>query len=289
MSTLPIFWDSKFARFQDYNLTEIITSNGRKFLVNYQLHKDKISIPGRMTFGGFFPADQNAVTQNEITEVMKIFDSQYASGCNLAWKLPPSYFYRDIFDCQQEPPHSVKFSETIDINQHLEICNWKIQKMSKGNQKKYRQALKSKIIHKRATSEDVSKCYEVLSDNRASIGVEVSMSKLEMYNSLENFPDKYHMTYLELYGAVVAMSFTIDVAPKVRYVLYWADNLQFRNFSPIVLLCERLIEQANIDKIDVLDLGISSVYGTLNEGLYLFKQNLGAISCVKRTLTYCKN
>ena len=80
------------------------------------------------------------------------------------------------------------------------------------------------------------------------------------------------------------MCLTVNIAPEVRYVLYWADDLSFRNYSPLTLLCERLVEQSRVDGIQFLDLGISSNDGLLNEGLHRFKQNLGAITSVKRTV-----
>jgi hypothetical protein len=284
MSTIPIFWDLKFAAFLKFNLAEVEISNGRKFLVNFEVNDTQILIPGRLTFGGFFPIDGKAIKQNEFMEILENFTSKFMSAHGLIWKLPPSYFFAEIFSVQQLPDNSSCLAKVIDVNQHIEPFSWSMQKMSRGNQKKHRQAVEANIVHKRARIEDIEKCYKVLSGNREAIGTQVSMSEIEIRNSMTYYPEIYNMEYLELSREVLAMCFTIEIASKVRYVLYWADNLKFRNYSPIALLCEKLVKQAKMDGIEVLDLGISSVDGILNNGLYRFKQNLGAIESSKRTL-----
>jgi lipid II:glycine glycyltransferase (peptidoglycan interpeptide bridge formation enzyme) len=170
---------------------------------------------------------------------------------------------------------------TVDLNQHVNVTNWDLQLISKGNQKKLRQTLNLDLDYKSAFPNDVEKCYKVLTENRAMLGVSVSMSLDELLLALKQFPEIYRMNYIQLKDEVVAMCFTVDIAPHVRYVLYWADNLKFRNLSPTVLLCTKLIESAKKDQIEILDLGISSLNGHINQGLHRFKKNLGAIDSSK--------
>ena len=281
---MPLFWDTKFAASQNCTLAEITITNGRKFLLSFQIIGGQFLIPGRLTYGGFFPVDKDSVTEQEVSELMTILRSDYIKGLELKWKLPPQYFSLEIFQYQNEWSNTKSFSEVIDINQHIDISNWDTRKMSKGNQKKLRQATSAKMIFKKATPEDFPKCYSILSQNRSAIGVQVTMKLTEIQEAMNYFPDFYEIGYLELHEEVVAMCLTVDIAPRVRYVLYWADNMNFRSYSPVTLLCQNLIENALLDDIQILDLGISSDEGSLNEGLYRFKHNLGAESSHKKTI-----
>jgi hypothetical protein len=284
MADLPLFWDSRFAGSNNCSLAEITISSKRKFRLNFQVEGDYFLIPGRLTYGGFFPLDNDSVGMDELLELMEILRSNYMSGLKIKWKLPPEYLFPKVFCFQNELSNLEDLNEILDFNQHINILDWSIQKMSKGNQKKLRQSVSAKMELKKATIEDILKCYDILFQNRLAIGVQVTMKLSEIQRAMTDFPNIYKIHYLELDEAIVAMCLTVDIAPKVRYVLYWADNLSFRNYSPITLLCERLIEDSLLEDIQILDLGISSEGGSLNEGLYRFKQNLGADSSHKRTI-----
>jgi hypothetical protein len=284
MSDLPLFWDRNFARSNHYSINEILTCNERKFYLNYQQTEDCLRIPGRLTFGGFLPVDRNAVSQNEARELVNVLTSGMSAGVKLQWKLPPQYFLPEIFISQNEVFDSSHFREVLDLNQHIIVREWQSNDMSKGNQKKVRQAVSAGMNLRQATSEDVSKCYEVLSLNRKAIGAPVTMKLTEIQDAVVNFPSVYKVNYLDLGGDVAAMCLTVEIESKVRYVLYWADNLNFRNYSPLALLCEKLVEEARNDGLYFLDLGISSNNGLINEGLYRFKKNLGAVTSTKKTM-----
>lgn len=284
MSDLPLFWDRNFAEINQYSIIEILTSNERKFDLNYQYTEDCLLIPGRLTFGGFLPEDRKAVSQNEARELVNVLIAGMSAGVKLQWKLPPQYFLPEIFISQNDPINSSHFREVLDFNQHIFVSEWQSSDMSKGNQKKVRQAVSAGMNLREATVEDISKCYEVLSLNRKAIGARVTMKLTEIRDAVVNFPSIYKVKYLELGGDVAAMCLTVEIETKVRYVLYWADNLSFRNYSPLALLCQKLVEEARNDGLNFLDLGISSNNGLLNEGLYRFKKNLGAVTSTKKTI-----
>lgn len=284
MPSSPLFWDRDFARHHKFSIADILISNGRTFLLNYQIAGDSLLVPGRLTFGGFFPRDKKSVSREESRELMKVFRNESSAGRMLKWKLPPQYLSPEIFLAQNELSNPAAFSEIIDFNQHIDVTQWKTEKMSKGNQKKLRQSVSVGMNLKTATTDDILKCYEVLALNREAIGAQVTMTLSEVQDAVLNFPNIYQIMYLELGEKVAAMCLTVDIYPKVRYVLYWSDNLSLRNYSPVVLLCEKLVEQARKEGIQFLDLGISSSNGSLNEGLHRFKQNLGAITSLKKTI-----
>ncbi len=283
LSSIPFFWSRGKSTLFDFSSDELIINGGRKFLIEFEQANQDIWIPGRLTFGGFFPIDLESVNENEFIELFRKFREQLKPVRCVKWKLPPDYFYPHIFDSQYRALKTLHSTYTVDLNQHINVTSWDLKLISKGNQKKLRQTMNLDLSYKLASPNDVEKCYKILTENRAMLGVSVSMTLDEILLALMRFPEIYRMNYMQLENEVVAMCFTVDIAPHVRYVLYWADNLKFRNLSPTVLLCAKLIESAKKDKIKILDLGISSVDGRLNQGLHRFKRNLGAIDSIKPT------
>lgn len=282
--TLPLFWNQKFTNFVQCSQAEIKISNQRKFLVSYETHENTLKIPGRLTFGGFFSQDTKTITAYEFTEVLENFLSETKLDHALEWKLPPDYFYPQVFATQYENLKGAAQKEVIDLNQYVLVGGWNFGILSKGNKKKYRQAVKANLIYHQASLDDIAKCYQVLYANRSALGVKVSMTETEVHSALKMFPDFYKMHFLEVSGQIAAMCLTVDIAPKIRYVLYWADNLEFRNISPLVFLFERLVTLSKSDQVEILDLGISSINGEVNDGLFNFKKNLGALSSMKKSI-----
>jgi len=286
MNSTPLFWTQEFSELIGCNQVEVLSSAGRQFVVNFQISDQQILIPGRATFGGFFPKDGMAIPLSSFDEIFEKFKSDFVFERQLIWKFPPDYFYPEVFKSQRGICHPSAYKEVLDYNQHIGVATWGFEMLSKGNRKKYKQAAGAGTSYMAGTVEDISKCFKVLSENRAAIGVQVSMSEIEMKEGLLKFPDAYRIHFLELEGEVAAMCLTVDIAPRIRYVLYWADNVKFRNLSPTVFLFVNLVELSKANRIEILDLGISSLQGTLNEGLFRFKQNLGSIETFKRTHMY---
>jgi hypothetical protein len=283
MEKVPLFWEEKWASNFYKSFIEIVLNNNRTFFVGFEKRERELLIPGRLTFGGFYPLDGGSVSKRELLELLHELMSKTDKPQNLVWKFPPGYFYPQIFEEQQSLVESFMETKVMEINQHLFLPDWTERSLSKGNQKKYRQVINQKVEYKIADPQDISMCYEILLESRKRIGASVSMSEEEIKNALLSNPEIYRLVYLELGGVVLAVGLTVDLAQRVRYVLYWADNIHFRHFSPIVYLSTKIIEDAKQDEKAILDLGISSFGGILNEGLFRFKTNLGAKSSFKPT------
>ena len=64
---------------------------------------------------------------------------------------------------------------------------------------------------------------------------------------------------------------------------YHGDLAETRGKSPVVLLVKGIYNYAGSRGFQILDLGISSVESRLNNGLYTFKKNLGALESERVT------
>gem|GEM_PF-1960821 len=126
--------------------------------------------------------------------------------------------------------------------------------------------------------------YRLIQASRKRKGYPVTMrfeEVQEAFNHLDN--------YL-LFGAfdgdlLIAAAISIRIRSDILYNLYHADHEDYLTFSPTVLLLKSIYHYAQEIGVSILDLGISSDKGMLNQGLYRFKQNVGCMESPKLTFS----
>ena len=123
--------------------------------------------------------------------------------------------------------------------------------------------------------------------NRVSLGAKVSVSFSTLIKLMSTFPDKYFLYQLRSpsSGKIAASVVLVETSPENLYVYLWADSIEFRSVSPVVLLLEGIINEFT-DKYTYLDLGTSAIDGVELEGVARFKDNLGAIRSSKKTIVW---
>jgi hypothetical protein len=102
---------------------------------------------------------------------------------------------------------------------------------------------------------------------------------------LDERPDVFTVWGATLGKEIVGGALTVEISDDTLYVLFWGDTLLGREYSVVASICEKLVEFCRSKNYKVLDLGISSVDGLLDENLARFKSNLGAIQTEKPILT----
>ena len=98
---------------------------------------------------------------------------------------------------------------------------------------------------------------------------------------LQELPQKIVAWGAYLQNQLVGGALTIEIDKDTLYVLFWGDTLLGRDVSVVASICEKLVNHCITHDYLVLDLGISSVDGVLDENLARFKINLGAVSTSK--------
>ena len=86
--------------------------------------------------------------------------------------------------------------------------------------------------------------------------------------------------------SVLGGIFYQDGNKLMMYYFLAASAPDYAHLSPTVLLIEALYIKAVQEKCTYVDLGISSVEGVLNEGLYAFKRHLRAEECLKKNYRF---
>jgi hypothetical protein len=111
----------------------------------------------------------------------------------------------------------------------------------------------------------------------------VTISK-EQYDLLSiKLPDAYWYVGVFLDGKLIANAVWVQVTKDIVYYFLAASDPDYDVFSPSIMLIEALYDRACAEGIKIIDLGVSSIEGVLNEGLHFFKRNVGGIDSQKNT------
>ena len=252
-----------------------------KLKIRLTLRKDlnRITIPGKATFGGVWPAAS-------VNDFKKLFGeiNRLGGSADVVWTLPPEYFYPEIFLSQiqliEEMGGILLFS---DSSFHISVDDWDLSLLSKGNRKKIRQCQAQGVQFRPGNNDDLPQIYDLIRRNRISKGVTPSISFDQLVTAARIFPNEYQFFALYLSDDLIASAVTVMITPDIRYVYMWADDDNFRVLSPVAMLCKEIVEDSRKNGIKIVDLGTASVAGVLDPGLARFKMNLGAVQTKKPT------
>jgi hypothetical protein len=171
-----------------------------------------------------------------------------------------------------------------EVNQHLAVQEEEFKVLiSKNERKKLNQCLKQGYTFMQLTLDEFTNIYQLVTETRVRKGYPVSMTHENLYKTIKLMPDKYLLFGLFDGDKLIAASVSIRVSHKILYNFYHADDLNFRTTSPLVMLIQQIYQYCQQNGIEILDLGVSSENGLINQGLFNFKKNLGCVSSEKNT------
>jgi len=173
--------------------------------------------------------------------------------------------------------------EVDEWNQHLIIGQAGFeQQILYSQRKRLKKCQRSGFTTKMEDIRSLSEAYELLTDSRERKNYPITMSFEELSEMFEIHPSRYLLFAVRDEQKMVAMAISILISPEIIYNFYHADHSEYGSFSPTVLAVGAVYEYCQQQGIDYIDLGISSLNGELNEGIYRFKKGLGAIDGIKR-------
>lgn len=283
---VPLFWSDKYCELNEQQKLVSKHESGAEsfnFEFIYGVHDNLIKSPGKATFGGIWVSEGRpsvAFFASLYKSIFKQFDSLTQSIVSL----PPAYFCSYMFQNQSIALEALQFIKSYsDTNFHIEIESWSPASMSKGNRKKIRQFVDAGGKVTLGTPSEYLSAYDVLKGNRENRGVNMSMNFEKFRMNLVEMPQTYSIYLAKLGTEIAGVAYIVRISQNVKYVLFWGDDIKFRNLSPVASLLNFLVPLTQLEGCTILDLGISSVDGTLDTGLARFKFNLGAIESPKPT------
>lgn len=235
-----------------------------------------ISSPPSASFGGFFPLIGNEPII-DTKKIVSALPALFPKAEQISIVFPPEYFYPNIFSPQIASLLAGGFqSKLIDVCFHIDVPTWGISCLSRGNRKKFRQQKELGVTFSPVGLESLETIYQLMYINRNMKGANLSMTLDQVRQAFLALPTKYELFELRLNSILIAGAITVRISADSLYVLYWADSFDHRTLSPIVGMCDGLVGVCADRGIRTLDLGGTFAGGLLNEGLELFKENLGA-------------
>jgi len=176
------------------------------------------------------------------------------------------------------------FSNTlVATNHHIEIDQEPLE--SKMHLMELRKLKKCRQLGYEFTEEPIEKAediYDFLSLCRAEQNIQVSISKAKFYEYLKEFPQNYLMFSVRDHEQLLAASIAVKVHRDILYNFLPGSLKQFNQYSPAVMLNEGLYRYCQSQKMELLDLGISTEKdGTEQKTLADFKERIGAKGSLK--------
>lgn len=180
----------------------------------------------------------------------------------------------------------LKYAETLQL---FELKNFSSDSFFPGTQKNaiknYNKALSENLsFRKISNNEDIKKTYSINKHNRISKNRPMNMTLEEIRNHENLFPIDFFGVYTED-NQMISAAIVFNISQKVSLVQYWAHIEEYQELRPMNILAFNLCEYYKKKGIEILDLGISSYKGVLNDGLFRFKKSIGAIDVKKSTYT----
>jgi Acetyltransferase (GNAT) domain len=165
----------------------------------------------------------------------------------------------------------------ITVNQHITVEKSFEAGLHSSEKRRLRKCQKAGFEFEEWTNPDAEMVYELIAQNRQQLGYSRTFSLSELKNWLAVFPQSFQVFCVRDQDQVAALTLTVMVGEKVLYNFCPAHNLNYRTFSPAVMLTKGLYDYCLINKIKTLDLGVSlDSDGNPKPSLARFKQNLGA-------------
>lgn len=189
----------------------------------------------------------------------------------------PSYFKSSKF--VEDGLNRSDFENTLtETNQHINIDKPRFEDIANRSE-----VIRSNkcdtfgYLFKTSSITQLPRIYSLIEDTLKRNGNRPSMSYSGLKSILEVCPNNYKLFSLWDGEKLIAATVSVIISNSIMYNFYHADHLEYRKVSSLTYLLKNIYTYCYKNNFKVLDLGISSVNGIINKGLFNFKKTRGAI------------
>ena len=254
---------------QDRPISISVAVLGKEALSGYQA-----------TFGG---VDADVIDERTAGLLEEVEEDLAQSGVeNLVIRVWPDFVDDGLFSqLLLSRDYRIKNEE---VNQHLEVTRELLtEKMSKEKNKKLRLCQKEGFTFRQLPASYLPQVYELIVDARVRKQYPVTMSYSELLQVVRKLPEKFRLFGVFDGDILIASAVNIILNKNISYNFYHGDHRDYSHFSPTTMLVEGIYRHSQKENRSFLDLGVSTVDGEVNHGLYTFKKRLGCLDSAKRT------
>lgn len=199
-------------------------------------------------------------------------------------KLPPAYFVHSSMSEQALEKNGFR-TAIVDLNQQLVIDSRPFgERIVQKERNKLNRAIDEGYEFILLGSENIPAVFQLISETHGRKNYPVTLSQQDFELAFKRMPANYRLFGLYDNEILIAAVASVKVTEDVMYNFYHADLERYRSRSPLVMLIGEIYQYCYKHDVEILDLGISSVNGIVNQGLYKFKENLGCDVSKKKTM-----
>jgi hypothetical protein len=174
-----------------------------------------------------------------------------------------------------------------DVTQYIPVTGNDSMNLNAHKKRRLRNSDASGFQFRSLTSDFLDHAYALFVQSRDNKGYPVTMSLDALRNMFVLFPDEYLLFGVFDEAKMIAASVSIKVSEEILYCFYIGDDLEYRSHSPVTALVSGIYAYCKTNGFEMLDLGLSTDNGIVNNGLYAFKKSFGALESSK--LIFTKN
>jgi hypothetical protein len=223
--------------------------------------------------------------QNEIKKflIRSIKDLKSIGVRKVTIKNPPSFLQEDcveniLIECGF-------FISSEEINHHLELnIEDYYSSIHEMQRRKIAKCIQSKFKFQIEPSYKVGEIYKFIQSCRTQQGLEINVSLNYLKGAFSLLASNYNLfTIRNKENKILAATVIVMINESVVYNFLPAFDRNYKAHSPLAFLTYELYNYFSRKEFSYMDLGISSINGTPQEGLIKFKERMGA------TMTKRKN
>lgn len=173
----------------------------------------------------------------------------------------------------------------VDINFHWDLKSENAAFYMHATERwSLRKALKQGLRFDVWDDPDIGLAYEYLKRFKEARHIPNAISKEVFVNSLLHFKQNYTVFVVRKEEAIIAISVGVKVSKQIFYHYSHGFDSNYSSLSPSVLMYNGLFDYCRSNGYKTLDLGITSIEGVKQKGLYPFKKKMGGIETHRYTL-----
>lgn len=176
----------------------------------------------------------------------------------------------------------------VDQNFEIAITDLSFYETLKSQRHKQllRKSVRNNFFFREEREPDLALIHTFITQSRVRKNRKMTMALADLRQSVKLFPDNFNFFSVSLEQKIIAVGVTVKITDEILYTFYLADDKDYLKSSPTIFLISGIYEYCQRNNFKLLDLGIATEKGSLNEGLAQFKQRLGANRSLKKSFWY---
>ncbi len=236
--------------------------------------------PLRATFGGveFYEGILQENLLEFLSQIIQFLQSQKIESLEIN-SYPEGYIteyqHKILQNCLSKLHFQVKY---IEQNYEIAISNESFYETVIGSTAKQllRTHTKKAYVFNQELNPDFKLIHAFITCSRERKNRPMTMSLEQLVKHFKKFPKNFKLFSVTHSNVMVAVGVTIEINDDILYTFYLADDENHLKDSPTTFLMSGIYDNGQQNNYKILDFGIATEKGILNEGLARFKQSLGA-------------